>query len=65
VIVTDLQLCDWFGGGSLTMLKCGACRLVYYFSVDCQKAARSKHKVVCLPKRNMDDVMGLSVGSFA
>ena len=47
------------------MLKCGACRLVYYCSVDCQKAARSKHKVVCLPKRNMDDVMGLSVGSFA
>jgi hypothetical protein len=53
------------GAGSLTMLKCGACRQVYYCSVDCQKAARSKHKVVCLPKRNMDDVMGLSVGSFA
>jgi tetratricopeptide (TPR) repeat protein len=47
------------------MLKCGACRLVYYCSVDCHKAARSKHKVVCLPKRTMDDVMGLIVGSFA
>jgi hypothetical protein len=47
------------------MLKCGKCRLVYYCSIDCQKAARSKHKVVCVPKRNMDDVMGLSVGSFA
>ena len=65
VSATDLQHCDWCGAGSLTMLKCGACRLVYYCSVDCQKAARSKHKVVCLPKRNMDDVMGLSVGSFA
>ena len=28
-------------------------------------AARSKHKVECVPKRNMDDVMGLSMGSFA
>ena len=65
VSATDLQHCDWCGAGSLMMLKCGACRLVYYCSVDCQKAARSKHKVVCLPKRNMDDVMGLSVGSFA
>ena len=65
VSATDLQHCDWCGAGSLTMLKCGACRQVYYCSVDCQKAARSKHKVVCLPKRNMDDVMGLSVGSFA
>ena len=52
---TDLQHCDWCCAGSLTMLKCGACRLVYCCSVDCQKAARSKHKVVCLPKRNMDD----------
>jgi hypothetical protein len=65
VSATDLQHCDWCGAGSLTMLKCGACRLVYYCSIDCQKAARSKHKVVCVPKRNMDDVMGLSVGSFA
>jgi tetratricopeptide (TPR) repeat protein len=65
VSATDLQHCDWCGAGSLTMLKCGACRLVYYCSIDCQKAARSKHKVVCVPKRNMEDVMGLSVGSFA
>ena len=57
---TDLQHCDWCGAGSLTMLKCGKCRLVYYCSIDCQKAARSKHKVVCVPKRNMDDVMGLT-----
>ena len=46
------------------MLKCGACRLVYYCSIPCQKAARSKHKV-CVPKRNMDDVLGLSVERFA
>jgi hypothetical protein len=49
---------------SLTMLNCGTYRLVYNCSIDCQKAARSKHKV-CVPKRNMDDVLGLSVGSFA
>jgi tetratricopeptide (TPR) repeat protein len=65
VSATDLQHCDWCGAGSLTMLKCGACRLVYYCSIDCQKAARSRHKVVCVPKRNTEDVMGLSVGSFA
>jgi tetratricopeptide (TPR) repeat protein len=65
VSATDLQHCDSCGAGSLTMLKCGKCRLVYYCSIDCQKAARSKHKIVCVPKRNMDDVMGLSVGSFA
>ena len=47
------------------MLKCGRCRLVYYCSIDCQKAARSQHKVVCVLTRNMEDVMGLSVGSFA
>jgi cytidine deaminase len=48
------------------MLKCGNCRSVYYCSIDCQKAAWSQHKVACVPKRNMDDVMtGLSVGSFA
>jgi hypothetical protein len=50
------------------MLKCGKCRLVYYCSIDCQKAAWSKHKALCIafvPKRNMEDVMGLSVGSFA
>ncbi len=40
VSAADLQHCDWCGAGSLTMLKCGACRLVYYCSVDCQKAAR-------------------------
>jgi hypothetical protein len=34
-------------------------------AIHCQKAARRRHKVVCVPKRNMDDVMGLSVGSFA
>ncbi len=65
VSATDLQHCAWCGAGSLAMLKCGKCRLVYYCSVDCQKAARSQHKVVCVPKRNMDDVMGLSVVSFA
>jgi hypothetical protein len=64
VCATDLQHCDWCGAGSLAMLKCGKCRLVYYCSIDCQKAARSKNKVACVPKRNMDDVMGLSVGSF-
>ena len=47
------------------MLKCGKCRLVYYCLMDCQKAVWSKHKVVCVPKHNMEDVMGLSVGSFA
>jgi hypothetical protein len=47
------------------MLKCGKCRLIYYCSIECQKAARSRHNVVCVPKRNMEDVMGLSVGSFA
>jgi tetratricopeptide (TPR) repeat protein len=68
VSATDLQHCDWCGAGSLTMLKCGKCRLVYYCSIDCQKAAWSKHKILCIafvPKRNMKDVMGLSVGSFA
>ena len=29
VSATDLQHCDWCGAGSLTMLKCGKCRLVY------------------------------------
>jgi hypothetical protein len=50
------------------MLKCGKCRLVYYCLIDCQKAAWSKHKALCIafvPKRNMENVMGLSVGSFA
>ena len=28
----DLQHCDWCGAGSLTMLKCGKCRLVHYCS---------------------------------
>jgi hypothetical protein len=65
VSATDLQYCNWCGAGSLTMLKCGTCQRVYYCSIDCQKAARSKHKVVCVLKRNMEDVMGLSVGSFA
>jgi hypothetical protein len=64
VSATDVQHCDWCGAGSLTMLKCGKCRLVYYCS-SVRRAARSKHKVACVPKRNMDDVMGLSVGSFA
>ena len=45
---TDLQHCDWHGAGSLTMLKCGKCRLVYNCSIDCQKAARSQHKCVCI-----------------
>jgi hypothetical protein len=30
-----------------------------------KKAARSRHKVGCVLKRNMEDVIGLSVGSFA
>jgi hypothetical protein len=47
------------------MLNCGACRLVYYCSIDWQKAARNKHKAVCVPKRSMEDVMGLVVGNFA
>jgi hypothetical protein len=64
VRATDLQHCDWCGVGSLTMLKCGKCTLVRYCSIDCQKAAQGQHKVVCVPKCNMDDVMGLSVGSF-
>ena len=56
----NLQHCDWCGAGSLKMPKCGNCRLVYYCSDDCQKAAWTQHKVVCVPKRNMDDVMGLT-----
>ena len=64
VSATDLQHCDWCGASSLTMLKCGKCRLVYYCSIDCQKTARSQHKVVCVPMRNMQEVMGLSVGSL-
>jgi hypothetical protein len=40
-------------------------QLIYY-CIDCQsKAAWSQHKVACVPKSNMEDVMGLSVGSFA
>ena len=39
VSITGLQHCDWCGADSLTMLKCGKCRLVYYCSIDCQKAA--------------------------
>jgi hypothetical protein len=65
VCATDLQHCDWCGAGSLTMRKCGKYKLVYYCSIDCQRAAWSQHKVACVPKRNMDDVMGHSVGSFA
>ena len=64
VSATDLQYCDWCGAGLLTMLKCGKCKLVYYCSIDCQRASWSQHKVACVPKCNMDDVMGLSVGSF-
>jgi hypothetical protein len=68
VSATDLKHCDWCGAGSLTMLKCGKCQLVCYCSIDCEEAAWSKHKTLCIafvPKRNMEDVMGLSVGSFA
>ncbi len=51
---TDLQHCDWCSAGSLMMLKCGKCG----WSTTAQAAWS-------MPKRNMDDVMGLSVGSFA
>jgi hypothetical protein len=37
VSVTDLQYCDWCGAGSLTMLKCGKCRPVYYCSIDVKR----------------------------
>jgi hypothetical protein len=60
VRATDLQNCDWCGAGSLTMLKCGKCRLVYYCSIDCQKATWSQHRalcIACVPKRNRGDVM--------
>ena len=64
VSATDLQHCDWCGAGSLTMLKCGKCRLVYYCSIDCQKAARSKHIVVCVPSPGAAH-RGLGVGRAA
>jgi len=51
-------------GLSGTMQKCGRCRLVYYCSVDCQTAAWGKHKDVCVPRRSVAAVTGLSVGSF-
>jgi hypothetical protein len=66
---------DWVSGGlrlvfvlsassmeqdyALTMLRCGKCRLAYYCSIYSQKAARSKHKGLCIafvPKRNIEDV---------
>jgi len=49
VSATDLQYCDWCGAGLLTMLKCGKCKLVYYCSIDCQRATWSQHKVACVP----------------
>jgi len=46
VSATDLQHCDWCGASSLTMLKCGKCRLVYYCSiapVSCQPVGSHAH----------------------
>jgi hypothetical protein len=60
VSAIDLQHCDWCDASSLTMLKCGKCRLVYYCSSSSlsKGTAWSQHKVACVPKCNMYDVMG-------
>jgi hypothetical protein len=49
VSATDLQHCDWCCASSLTMLKCGKCRLVYYCSiapVSCQPVGSHAHMPV-------------------
>jgi len=67
VSAAEQRRCDQCGRGGLSgaMQKCGRCRLVYYCSVGCQKAGRSKHKAACVPRPSVADVTGLSVGSFA
>jgi len=42
--------CGITGGDDIKLMKCTACKLVRYCSIDCQKSHRSQHKRACKQK---------------